>query len=171
MDTVPILLLLNRTAGDEAGFDMSTECTCLIREIRQEKGAEEKDEQTSFPLLTSHSSRFDSSRIQAVQELGAKCSSTTSLIRVFRLHPMLSSYARIESRDGFEWLDFDVSAALAPIMDEIHQLDKKMEDGEKDYDGLRACIQKLLDMRDAIEIQEEWKKEDEEQWMTHEDQE
>jgi hypothetical protein len=170
METIqPILLLLNRTSGEEAGFEMSTECTCLINEIREEKRriVAETGEDTEefytfndkFPLFTSHPYRFEASKIQAVREIGEKCSTPLSLIRIFRLHPLLALHARIESRDGFEKLVIDKDVMLEALLKKYAGVECTVD---LDVDAFRKDWNEL---QEAFSLQEVWTVEDEEQWI------
>ena len=74
MEAEPILLLLNRTAGIEAGFDMSSQCQCLVKQIKEEEKEYPTHPPKGFPLADTFPRRVDPTIIKAVQEIGEKCS-------------------------------------------------------------------------------------------------
>ena len=93
--------------------------------------------------------RFDPRLRRVIREMGDAASDQGSLLRIFRIHPMLWHHAVIGSRDGYERLIIEYEKAMLHFLHNI------------DLDKVGTFIQ-------AIETQKEWLREDQRQGMAPE---
>ena len=106
-------VLLDRSAGIDTGYELTSECYRIAKEISKEwRDQDVANPVPLCPLALRHRNRFEPSLIAAVKEMGEWASEHGSYVKPFRLHPTLAPFAGIQERDGFEELVIDEAKAI-----------------------------------------------------------